>query len=130
MRCYSRLRKYSIWGSIRRAQAFEKHTMQENSPIKGHFPLLWFKLHYREKSWPQMNYVNIYVYDWGKILNFLILNYVYDFIQGLEGSNMFCLQLFRSSRPEGFCEKDVLENFPKIHRKTSVLESLFNKNIG
>ena len=31
----------------------------------------------------------------------------------------------RSSRPEVFCKKGVLRNFPKIHRKTPVPESLF-----
>ena len=36
----------------------------------------------------------------------------------------------RSSRPEVFCKKFVLKNFTKIHRKTPVPESFFNKIAG
>ena len=36
--------------------------------------------------------------------------------------------LFRSTRPEVFCEKGVLRNFTKIHRKTLVPEPLFYKS--
>ena len=39
-------------------------------------------------------------------------------------------QKYGNSRPEVFCEKGVLRNFGKIHRKISVAESLFNKVAG
>ena len=35
--------------------------------------------------------------------------------------------MHRISRPDVFFKKDVLKNFLKIHRKTLVLECLFNK---
>ena len=37
---------------------------------------------------------------------------------------------YRSSRQEVFCEKGVLRNFAKIHRKRPVPESLFSKVAG
>ena len=44
--------------------------------------------------------------------------------------NSVTSKAFRSSLSQMFYQIGVLENFCKIHRKTSVLESLFNKIAG
>ena len=36
----------------------------------------------------------------------------------------------RKQPPEGFCKKGVLKKFNKIHQKTPVSESLFNRFLG
>ena len=36
----------------------------------------------------------------------------------------------RKQPPEGFCKKGVLKKIHKIHQKTPVLESLFNRVLG
>ena len=33
--------------------------------------------------------------------------------------------LYRSSRPEVFCKKDILRNFAKVHRKAPVPQTIF-----
>ena len=46
---------------------------------------------------------------------------------GLSSLRISCKRALRSIRPEVFCKKRCSEKIRNVHRKTPVLESLFNK---
>ena len=46
---------------------------------------------------------------------------------GLSSLRVSCKRALRSIRPEVFCKKRCSEKIRNVHRKTPVLESLFNK---
>ena len=46
---------------------------------------------------------------------------------GLSSLRVSCKRALRSIRPEVFCKKRCSEKIRNVHRRTPVLESLFNK---